>query len=94
MDGGVCSASQLVACRSTDRFRPAAAQETVGAASRSGLCAPRILAAGVRNRHGRIGLTNVEAARAAVRGLTRDIPVFEKDGKLYGRLTVDAIQSA
>lgn len=34
--------------------------------------------------------TNVEAARAAVRSLTGDIPVFEKDGKLYGRLTVDA----
>ena len=34
--------------------------------------------------------TNVEAARAAVRSLTGDIPVFEKNGKLYGRLTVDA----
>jgi hypothetical protein len=33
---------------------------------------------------------NVEAARAAVRSLTGDIPVFEKGGKLYGRLTVDA----
>jgi hypothetical protein len=35
--------------------------------------------------------SNVEAARAALRGLTGDIPVFEQGGKLYGRLTVDAI---
>ena len=34
--------------------------------------------------------SNVEAARAAVRGLTGDIPVFEKGGKLYARLAVDA----
>jgi hypothetical protein len=34
--------------------------------------------------------TNVEAARAAVRSLTGNIPVFERNGKLYGRLTVDA----
>jgi hypothetical protein len=35
--------------------------------------------------------SNVEAARAALRGLTGDIPVFEQGGKLYGRLTVDAV---
>ena len=34
--------------------------------------------------------SNVEAVRAAVRGLTGDIPVFEKDGKLYARLAVNA----
>ena len=35
--------------------------------------------------------SNVEAARAAVRGLTGDIPVFERNGKLYGRLAVSAV---
>jgi hypothetical protein len=34
--------------------------------------------------------SNVEAARAAVRGLTGEIPVFEKDGRLSARLAVDA----
>ncbi len=35
--------------------------------------------------------SNVEAARAALRSLTGEIPVFERDGKLYGRLSVDAV---
>jgi hypothetical protein len=34
--------------------------------------------------------SNIEAARAAVRSLTGEIPVFEHGGKLYGRLAVDA----
>jgi len=34
--------------------------------------------------------SNVEAARAAVRGLTGEVPVFEKGGRLYARLAVDA----
>jgi site-specific DNA recombinase len=38
-----------------------------------------------------LGGSNVEAARAAVRSLTGEIPVFEHGGKLYGRLSVHAI---
>ncbi len=38
-----------------------------------------------------LGGSNVEAARAALRGLTGEIPVFEHGGKLYGRLTVSAV---
>jgi Recombinase zinc beta ribbon domain len=38
-----------------------------------------------------LGGSNVEAARAALRGLTGEIPVFEHGGKLYGRLSVDAV---
>jgi len=35
--------------------------------------------------------SNVEAARAAVLSLTGEIPVFEEAGKVYGRLSVDAV---
>jgi site-specific DNA recombinase len=38
-----------------------------------------------------LGGSNVEAACAALRGMTGDIPVFEKGGRLYGRLSVDAV---
>jgi site-specific DNA recombinase len=37
-----------------------------------------------------LGGSNVEAARAAVRSLTGDIPIFQREGKLYGRLAVNA----
>jgi site-specific DNA recombinase len=34
--------------------------------------------------------SNIEAARAAVRQYTGSIPVFQKDGKLYGRMRLDS----
>jgi 2-methylcitrate dehydratase PrpD len=36
--------------------------------------------------------SNVEAARAALRGLIGPVPVFAKEGKLYGRDGFDSAQ--
>jgi hypothetical protein len=47
--------------------------------------------AAVADMASELGGSNVEVARAALRSLTGDIPVFERGGKLYGRLRVDPI---